>query len=178
MEQDYLTIISKYNKKFNTAVIAGAESGEYALSFANKFEKVLAFEFDLLKEPQLARNSKEYSNIKRFPYAIYNTEKFLTFDLLDDQNVIQPCNVKTVTIDSFINSYEIDCIMINVKYDQKFMILGAMDTIRYKSPSLIIKLSNDNLINEELGEFCTEVLNYRVVHQNQNHILYEHCSKI
>lgn len=175
---NYKNLVNEYVDNFDTILIIGAKTGLYPMLFADQFKNVLAYEFDIIKSAELRNNCSSIKNITRHPYAFYNVEKFLTFILLDHMGVEQPCNVKTLTIDSLMPTHNIDCIMINIKVDQKFILLGAIDTIRYRNPLLIIKKNPNQQITDEFKDLCYNALAYRIVHENDEHIFLIHCSKL
>lgn len=144
-QKDRLGLALPYIKNKEYAVDIGANIGIYTVNLANRFINVFAFEPDKLNFECLRRNTRSYSRVKRFNYAIG--------DCQDKVNLVQQgtsggifvsgsgSEIEQRTLDSF-NLPGCSLLKIDVEGYEYFVVQGALETIKKYRPVIILEEKN------------------------------------
>lgn len=154
-------IALQHLKETRSVIDIGAHIGISVIQWASIFKNVYAFEPMKDHYECLLENTKEFSNINYFNFALSNEETIKngtyrtnknsgSFQLLDE-NYQQPSKkppreifkIQTKTLDSF-NFKDIDLIKIDVEGWELEVLFGAKKTILENSPVLIIEYTGGN----------------------------------
>ncbi len=154
-------IALQYVKQHRNVIDIGAHIGISVIQWADIFETVYAFEPMKDHYECLLANTKNFSNVKTFNFAISNessiknaayrtTKNSGSFQLLDD-SYQQPSKksprelykIETKKLDSY-NFSNVDLIKIDVEGWELEVLLGAKETIIKNNPVLIVEFTGGN----------------------------------
>lgn len=141
----------KYLEKMDVVVTAGANCGMHVRFFAKKFKKVYAFEPDPLNFHCMVNNC-QYDNVIKLQAALGDECKLVGLNNDSKGNVgvhtVQPGELyPMLTIDT-LNLDACDLIQLDVEGYERFIIKGAVETIKKYRP----------VITAENGHTCEDIL--------------------
>jgi FkbM family methyltransferase len=166
-QQEAIDIAYKYCKKFEVAVDVGANVGLHTVRFAEKFNRVVAFEPESENFNCLQANTKNFKNVVIHKMALGNNEgqlhlrlpkgnnncgaySFIDFNNREDSELLEQ-TVDITMLDKF--SLAPDLIKMDVQSYEKFVVLGAESTLKNNEPVLIVEM-NKKLLNDMTNFFA------------------------
>jgi hypothetical protein len=170
MNQDILQFVTNNCELKRTICIAGADTDFYPIKFSPIFKKVLVFDPDNVKFNRLRSISPNFNIIPTMK-ALSNVEKDISF--ISNDFFERKTFTKSTVLDSL--DLELDCLFIDVGYDQKLIILGGVETIRKLNPIIVIKKSTSSA---ETFDLLYNVFSYRKKFEDDTHIGLIHHSKL
>jgi FkbM family methyltransferase len=122
---------------------AGANVGAYAIRFSDKFSTVYAFEPDTTNFKCLALNTIAKDNILIYQSVLGCFDNPVNIENKENTNcgtgsIGTIGNIPQITIDS-LNLDTVDCIHLDVEGYELFVIMGAINTIKKCSPTLVLE---------------------------------------
>jgi len=130
-------------KETRTIIHAGANVGVYAKKFAETFKTVIAFEPDTTNFKCLALNTINNDNILLYQAALGCFAQPISLTNVETNNcgtgfVQGVGTVPQLTIDS-LSLDTIDCIHLDTEGYEMFALMGALNTIKKYSPTIVIE---------------------------------------
>jgi len=175
--------ISKYIKKFNTAIDIGARVGEWTRPLSSKFNNVISFEAREKWCTCFLKNIK-MDNVKLYNYALGNTNSWAKMsgnrikgDSEEYKKLIHKTSTQPVEIrplDSF-NIDDVDFIKIDTDGYEMEVLLGGESTILKTKPIIFIECEVKTK-DDKLPDYCKylEGIGAKVLKEYGNHTHYIH----
>jgi FkbM family methyltransferase len=139
----------KHVRAFGFAVDVGGHVGLWARVMAKDFEHVVSFEPMPIHQQCYERNLEGHNNVTLFRYALSDRQTTLNIHMPADNtghsHAASSPNAKDVTLvpavpmDALEFPARIDFLKIDVEGYEKFVVLGAEQTIRDHKPVIIIE---------------------------------------
>jgi FkbM family methyltransferase len=184
--------ITRYQWKARDAAIAacdnkricidiGANVGLWSCDLVEKFEKVIAFE-PVKDFIECYRKNVKKDNFFVYECALGKEESYIKMNIVEgntghthiDKNSIGKGNIPLKTLDSF-NFTNVDLIKIDVEGYENDILQGALHTIQYNKPVLVIEQQKHEYQDDSKSLPAVrflETLGYRVIGQyNKDFIL-------
>jgi FkbM family methyltransferase len=184
--------ITRYQWKARDAAIAacdnkricidiGANVGLWSCDLVEKFEKVIAFE-PVKDFIECYRKNVKKDNFFVYECALGREESYIKMNIVEgntghthiDKNSIGKGNIPLKTLDSF-NFTNVDLIKIDVEGYENDILQGALHTIEYNKPVLVIEQQKHEYQDDSKSLPAVrflETLGYRVIGQyNKDFIL-------
>ena len=159
----------------------GANVGLWSCDLVEKFEKVIAFE-PVKDFIECYRKNVKKDNFFVYECALGKEESYIKMNIVEgntghthiDKNSIGKGNIPLKTLDSF-NFTNVDLIKIDVEGYENDILQGALHTIQYNKPVLVIEQQKHEYQDDSKSLPAVrflETLGYRVIGQyNKDFIL-------
>ncbi|OBZ07885.1 hypothetical protein A8L34_24970 [Bacillus sp. FJAT-27264] len=127
-------------------VDGGAYTGDTVEEFLRntdgKFRGIYSFEPETTKHPAFSEKFSNHDNIHLFPSGLWNEEKLLKFDSLDNGssaiNQTGNSEVKVVSLDRVLSDEPVTFIKMDIEGAELMALEGARETIKKYKPKLAI----------------------------------------
>ena len=159
-----------YCERKRTAIDLGGNVGMMAYRMCKDFDEVHSFEPLFAKH--IKENTKEFSNIDVYPFAVGDKKDKVTMrkgiyhsggsNIVKEKNASQQSyidNIDVVTVDSY-NFKNVDFIKIDVEYYELQAITGAYKTIKKYKPTLLVELHDNNDDRKKILNILVDDLKY------------------